>query len=143
MLQIAKPWIRVADGVVEPVVVGESDHVVVQRADDAIAARDCLTNVFSASKESRLFTGEPQELDGGRHRVVAQDSRGFEQRRRARRIVVGPGSGLYRVVVAADDVLELGVRGARERGDDVGGAYWRTASADGRLEVLILRRVAE
>ena len=67
--------------------------------------------------------------------MPGQDPRRLEQRRRARRVVVGAGADRDRVVVAADDVDELGIDRALQRRDDVGGLAAERAA---RLEPLIL-----
>ena len=71
---------------------------------------------------------------------LRHDPRRLEERRRARRVVVGARADGDRVVVAADDVDELGVDRALERRDDVGGL---AAERVGAVEPLVLRRVAE
>ena len=72
--------------------------------------------------------------------MIAQHARRFEERRRARRIVVGSRSGFDGIEVAADDVHELRVHGAAQRCDDVRCfAVERVA----RVERLIFRLVAE
>ena len=95
---------------------------------------------LAAAEQAGLFAGERREHDRRRHRMSGEDARRFEQRRRARRVVVGAGPGLDRVVVAADDVDELGVDRAAQRRDDVGGL---AVERGARLEPLILGRVAE
>src|SRR5262245_3973112 len=63
MLNVLDAGVRVANGVVETLIVGEPDHVVVQRAYDFQTVAN-LTNKFAAAEQAALFAGKRYEDDG-------------------------------------------------------------------------------
>src|SRR3954452_15793087 len=66
VLNVADAGIRIADGVVQPFVVGPSNHVVVQSADHSQASVNGAADELPTAKQSGFFAGKRREDDGGR-----------------------------------------------------------------------------
>src|SRR3954470_13522889 len=63
VLNVADPGIRIADGVVQPFVVGPSNHVVVQSADHFQASVNGAADELPPAKYSGFFAGKRSNND--------------------------------------------------------------------------------
>jgi hypothetical protein len=79
MLNVADACIRVANGVVQTGIVGPSDHVVVQRANDLHTAIHGPPNELTTSEQPAFFASERRENDGGGQRAAGKNTSRFKQ----------------------------------------------------------------
>jgi hypothetical protein len=84
MLDVADARVRIADRVVEPMIVCPADHVVVQRTDDPDLVGDGTAHELAAAEQAGFFSRERGEHDCGRLRVLREEARRLQQRRGAR-----------------------------------------------------------
>jgi hypothetical protein len=84
VLNVANAGIRIADRVVEAVIVRPANHVVVQRAHDLHVVSNRAADELAAAQQTRLFARKRREDNRRRLWMIGEQPRRFEQRGRAR-----------------------------------------------------------